>query len=60
MLPKAACASIAAFMARGTQIFFAGSRPAAEWVTHNFLRFYAMDKLEELRLLQKSMEDGAA
>lgn len=62
MLPKAACASIAAFMARGTQIFFAGSRPAAEWVTFSFLRFYALDRLEELKALQKSMgvQGGAA
>ena len=55
MLPKAACASIMAFMSRGTQFFFAGSRPAAEWVTHSFLRFYAQDRLEELKALQKSM-----
>ena len=62
MLPKAACASIMAFMSRGTQFFFAGSRPAAEWVTHSFLRFYAQDRLEELQNLQKSMgvQDGAA
>ena len=55
MLPKAACASVAALMSRGTQIFFAGSRPAAEWVTHSFLRFYAQDRLKELQILQKSM-----
>ncbi len=55
MLPKAACASIMAFISRGTQFFFAGSRPAAEWVTHSFLRFYAQDRIRELRALEKSM-----
>ncbi len=55
MLPKAACASVMAFMARGTQIFFAGSRPAAQWVTFSILRFYALDRLEELKALQQSM-----
>ena len=62
MLPKAACASVAAFMSRKTQFFFAGSRPAAEWVTYSFLRFFAQDRLEELMALQKSMgvQSGAA
>ncbi len=55
MNPKAACASVMAFMSRGTQIFFAGNRRSAEWVTHSFLRFYAQDRLDELKALQKAM-----
>ncbi len=55
MRPASACASIMAFMARGTSFMFCGSRNAAEWVTYSFLRFYAQDRIRELRALEKSM-----
>ena len=57
MSPKSACASVLAFMARGTAFMFAGSKRSAEWVTYSFLKFYAQDRLRELRKLEKSMNE---
>lgn len=57
--PGAACASVAAFMARyHIPFFFAGSRAQAERFTVLFLRQYLRGKARELNIIRQAMGAG--
>lgn len=57
--PGAACASVAAFMARyGVPFFFAGSRQRAEAFTALFLRQYLKGKAKEADAIRKAMVEA--
>lgn len=57
--PKSAVATCCAIMARlGIPIVFAGSRRAAEEVTHNLLRQYARGALRKADVLRSALEEN--
>lgn len=59
--PHAACQSVAAFMGRYRVPFlFAGSRPAAEYVTWSFLRQYLEGARRRWKAIARAHGDGGA
>ena len=61
LAPHAACQSIAAFSARlRVPFLFAGSRPAAEYLTHSLLRQYLKGATDRYRAIVRAHGEGGA